>query len=160
MDSGAYLAWRHHKTIDVAAYCTFLHANRYIHTYINVDEINPRDPEESGLRSFQNFLKMRQRGLDPMPVFHVRETWVDISILVARISAWLAHHQEEKLNRITNSVSRSLRTAAASQRFMPLVTAFERDCDAIHSIPPMARFGYYAACATPASRVWPKPMMT
>ena len=75
MDSGAYLAWKRDTIIDVAAYCTFLHANQYVDVYINVDEINPRDPAESGLRSYQNFLTMRQRGLDPMPVYHVREDW-------------------------------------------------------------------------------------
>jgi hypothetical protein len=73
VDSGAYIAYRRNQIIDPLRYCDFLHANPHVHTYVNLDFINPRDPDESAILSFENFQIMRARGLDPIPVYHVRE---------------------------------------------------------------------------------------
>jgi hypothetical protein len=75
MDSGAYLAWKRHQVIPVDAYCAFLHANPHIDLYVNVDVIGEHDLRSSAVESFHNFQQMRQRGLNPIPVFHIREPW-------------------------------------------------------------------------------------
>jgi hypothetical protein len=74
MDSGAYSAWRLGKAVDLNEYCAFLEANQdWIAHYVNLDTINPRDPEAAARASFDNLVAMRKRGLRPMPVFHAGE---------------------------------------------------------------------------------------
>lgn len=75
IDSGAYTAWRLGKPVVLEEYCEFLRANaQYAAHYVALDEINPEDPEAAARVSFDNYLKMRRMGFDPMPVFHMRES--------------------------------------------------------------------------------------
>jgi hypothetical protein len=79
IDSGAFSAWRLKKPVDLKAYCDWLKRNEsWISHYVVLDEIIPSDPEEAAKRSFENLLYMRKLGLDPIPVYHVKE---DISWL-------------------------------------------------------------------------------
>jgi hypothetical protein len=73
LDSGAYSAFTQNVTIDIEKYIEFLLDNRWITNYVNLDVIIPNDPDEAAHIGFANFEKMRSRGLDPIPVFHVRE---------------------------------------------------------------------------------------
>jgi hypothetical protein len=74
IDSGAYSAWRQGKPIDIDVYCDFLLNNLdWIEVYVALDVINPADPEQAAADSYKNYLHMRKRGLDPMPVWHVKE---------------------------------------------------------------------------------------
>ena len=74
IDSGAFSAWKLGKPIDVDEYCDFLLANlEWIPIYVALDVINPNDPEEAAAASHKNFLHMRKRGLNPLPVWHVKE---------------------------------------------------------------------------------------
>jgi len=76
LDSGAYSAWRMKTPIDIDKYCDFLLENAYwLDYYVNLDVIAPQDPDFAAAESFKNFLHMRKRGLNPIPVFHVRETF-------------------------------------------------------------------------------------
>lgn len=85
LDSGAYSAWRLGKPINIDEYCDYLLANRsWITTYVCLDVINPDDPEAAAAASWENFLHMRKRGLDPMPVYHVKE---DVSWLFRMLDA-------------------------------------------------------------------------
>lgn len=79
LDSGAFSAWRLGKPIKIDEYCDFLLANQsWMGHYVNLDVINPQDPERAASESFDNLMHMRKRGLKPVPVFHVGE---DISWL-------------------------------------------------------------------------------
>ena len=49
-----------------------------------LDVINPDSPEAAAKASFENYAHMRKRGLEPIPVFHVKE---DISWLYRMIDA-------------------------------------------------------------------------
>ena len=74
VDSGAFSAWKLKKPVPLDEYCDYLLANLpWIEHYINLDVINPQNPEEAARASFENLLYMRKRGLKPMPVFHVGE---------------------------------------------------------------------------------------
>ena len=75
VDSGAFSAWQIGKrSIDLHAYCNFIIQNKQqITCYANLDVIAPGDPEYAAKAGFDNLLYMRSKGLDPIPVFHVRE---------------------------------------------------------------------------------------
>lgn len=80
LDSGAFSAWRKQEPIDLDTYCQFLLDNGdVIDTCVVLDYIDPSDPETAAERSFDNWLRMRERGLNPIPVFHAREhiRWLD-----------------------------------------------------------------------------------
>lgn len=77
LDSGAYSAskeserrrkkglinWR--VEIDINSYIDFVEEWKpYLHAYVNLDIIG------DGKRSLENYLYMKSRGLDPIPVFH------------------------------------------------------------------------------------------
>ena len=73
VDSGAYTESRRGIGIDIDRYCAQLSANPWIKTYANLDKIDPDLPEAGATVSHRNFRYMRERGLDPMPVYHDRE---------------------------------------------------------------------------------------
>src|ERR1700678_1129246 len=83
LDSGAYGAWRRGKTIDLDTYCDFIEENKnFVTSYVCLDTIpgsfgkmdkGQREIEVSAQLSFENQLKMRKRGLSPIPVFHQGE---------------------------------------------------------------------------------------
>jgi hypothetical protein len=76
VDSGAYSAWKSGAVIDISEYCDWIEANQsYIKYYINLDVINPNDPEAAARASLDNYLYMRKRGLHPMIVFHAKESF-------------------------------------------------------------------------------------
>ena len=79
LDSGAWSAWRQKKPIDFNKYCDHIKRNEeWIYFYVNLDHIEPGNPQRSAEMSFANLKAMRTQGLDPMPVFHAHE---DISWL-------------------------------------------------------------------------------
>lgn len=83
LDSGAYSAWTQKREISLENYCDFILANQqYIDTSVNLDVIQPGDAEVAAAAGRQNFLRMRERGILPMPVFHARERlkWLDLMI--------------------------------------------------------------------------------
>jgi len=76
LDSGAFSAFTQKKEIDVQKYCDFIRANeQYISKSVNLDVINPQDPEVAAAAGMDNFLIMKDRGINAMPVFHARESW-------------------------------------------------------------------------------------
>jgi hypothetical protein len=80
MDSGAFSSFTQGKVIDLSAYCTFLKQNeKYIYKSVTLDVINPKDPNVAALAGMKNYLEMRTEGLDPIPVYHARESrkWLD-----------------------------------------------------------------------------------
>ena len=84
-DSGAFSAWKLGKPIVLDTYCDYLLANKqWMGAYVALDVINPDSPEAAAKASFENYLHMRKRGLDPIPVFHVKE---DVKWLYRMIDA-------------------------------------------------------------------------
>jgi len=80
LDSGAFSAWTQGKAIDLDAYCDYIERNQeWIGEYVALDVINPKDPQAAAAASFDNLVKMRKRGLRPIPVMHVGESfdWLD-----------------------------------------------------------------------------------
>jgi hypothetical protein len=74
VDSGAFSAWTLNKSIDINKYCDYLHENaEWIECYIALDVIIPEDTEQAAAKGFENFVYMRSRDLDPIPVFHQGE---------------------------------------------------------------------------------------
>lgn len=73
LDSGAFSAWKSGTVIDFEEYCRFLqtHAEK-VTTYAALDVIG--DPEAS----MDTYLRMKGRGLNPLPAYHEGE---DISYL-------------------------------------------------------------------------------
>lgn len=82
VDSGAYSAWSRKTEIDLDEYCAFIKANAdHIEVYASLDVI-PGEPgrpattaerEAAAEASWQNYLYMRNEGLDPLPVYHYGE---------------------------------------------------------------------------------------
>ena len=83
LDSGAFSAAQLGRVIDRVRYCDFaLEARDWPDvevTIVNLDEIDRNDPEEAARIGYDNFLYMRSRGLNPMPVLHEGESpnWLD-----------------------------------------------------------------------------------
>lgn len=75
VDSGAYIAFKRNLRIDLDVYCRWLSNNPHITEYFVLDVINPRDVEDSALLSYYNYVRMRERDLQPIPVFHLGEDW-------------------------------------------------------------------------------------
>jgi hypothetical protein len=74
LDSGAYSAWRLGKPIDLEKYCDWLEANiDWIGPYVALDVIGPNDSEAAAKASYTNLVRMQQRGLKPIPVWHAGE---------------------------------------------------------------------------------------
>lgn len=74
LDSGAYSAWRSGKPIDLEKYCDWLEKNmNWIGPYVALDVIGPNDSEVAAEASYKNLLRMHQRGLKPIPVWHAGE---------------------------------------------------------------------------------------
>lgn len=74
LDSGAYSAWKLGKPIDLEKYCNWLLANQdWLGPIVALDVINPGDSEAAAEAGFKNLLRMRERGLDPIPVWHAGE---------------------------------------------------------------------------------------
>jgi len=83
LDSGAYSAHTKGVAIDITAYGDFLLANKAdIYHAVNLDVIAPESPEAAAAAGWNNFLRMRKRGIDVMPVFHARENvkWLDMML--------------------------------------------------------------------------------
>ena len=65
LDSGAFSAKTQKKELNIDEYIDYIKENEGIFTrYFNLDVIG------DGAKSYQNFLYMRKRGLDPIPVWH------------------------------------------------------------------------------------------
>lgn len=74
LDSGAFSAFTRKKSIDLKAYTRFILENeQHFTAAINLDVINPKDPEAAAEEGWSNFLYMREQGVKPIPVFHARE---------------------------------------------------------------------------------------
>lgn len=83
LDSGAFSAWTMKKEIGLEEYCDFALSNQqYIQKVVNLDVIGPGDPETAAEAGRVNFLRMRDRGIESMPVVHARESfkWLDLMI--------------------------------------------------------------------------------
>ena len=88
LDSGAFSAWMHGESLDLADYISYLKANRdLVALYVNMDVLpgrpgkkpTPAQVEESAARSYDNLQVMKRAGLSPIPVFHGGERfeWLD-----------------------------------------------------------------------------------
>lgn len=76
VDSGAFSAFTQKKVVDLNAYCDFLTSNsQHIYKSVCLDVIDPEGPDVAAAKGWDNYLRMRDRGLNPMPVFHAREHW-------------------------------------------------------------------------------------
>lgn len=93
IDSGAFSAWRRGAVIDIDQYADFLHQNiELIDYYVNLDVIpgefgrvpSQAEVDASANASWENFLHLRGRGLESIPVFHQGEDfkWLE-TMLVA-----------------------------------------------------------------------------
>ncbi|MCK5235413.1 MAG: hypothetical protein KAR06_00395 [Deltaproteobacteria bacterium] len=91
LDSGAFTAWTKKVVIDIDDYIEFIHKYKpYLNSYVNLDVIpaefgrkaTPQEVKESAQKSFENFLYMRDNGLDPIPVFHYGEDFKWLEAMV------------------------------------------------------------------------------
>lgn len=74
MDSGAFSVWKQGGTLSLDTYMEYLRTWKdLIHVYAALDVIG------SAEGSFENYLRMRDAGLDPIPCFHHGEplSWLE-----------------------------------------------------------------------------------
>lgn len=84
LDSGAFSAFTKSSSVDLETYTQFaLQNSEHICKTVNLDVINPQNPEEAAKAGRDNFLYMRDKGVDPLPVFHARESlkWLDLMLM-------------------------------------------------------------------------------
>lgn len=85
LDSGAFSAWYHKESVDLDAYIEFIkeHRKRF-YSIVALDVIpgemakaakTTRDIEEAAAQSNRNYVYMRTKGIDPIPVFHMGENF-------------------------------------------------------------------------------------
>jgi hypothetical protein len=90
LDSGAYSAFTRGGSIDLNSYIPFVKANREVTCYVNLDVIpgepgsnrrewRPKIIDQASRESYENYARMRDAELDPIPVFHQDEAfdWLD-----------------------------------------------------------------------------------
>ena len=82
IDSGAFSAWRRGAKIDLDHYADFIREHiELIDYYVNLDVIpgefgripDQSEVDASASASWDNFLYLRDRGLESIPVFHQGE---------------------------------------------------------------------------------------
>lgn len=82
LDSGAYSAWSRGAEIDLDEYIEFIRANiQWIDVYANLDCLagrpgvptSPQEREAAAAKSWDNYMYMKNAGLDPIPVYHIGE---------------------------------------------------------------------------------------
>lgn len=82
LDSGAFSAWSTGKPIDLDEYCEFIRHNiEYLDVYAALDCIpgskdrpaSAKERDEAARISWENYLYMKNQGLDPLPVYHYGE---------------------------------------------------------------------------------------
>lgn len=82
LDSGAFSAWRRGEVIVLSEYIEFIKANKqWISWYVNLDcipgkpakEPTEAEKEQAAETSWQNYISMREAGLDPIVVYHKGE---------------------------------------------------------------------------------------
>jgi hypothetical protein len=87
------------KRIPLAEYVDFVERHHdYLTHYVNLDEIpgtpgaNPtsRQVDEAAHASWSNYLKMREAGLDPWPVFHIGERFLWLEKMVSAGAKYVA----------------------------------------------------------------------
>lgn len=83
MDSGAFSAYNSGKTIDLETYIDFCLSLR--ETDQTLKEIIALDVIGDGPGSLKNSLRMKERGVDAMPVFHIGDDW---AILKEYCAGW------------------------------------------------------------------------
>ena len=77
LDSGAYSAWKGNKGVDIDDYIDYVKRNKeVIEHFINLDVIGDCQ------KSYENFLYMKNKGLNPLPVFHWKSDmkWLDMYV--------------------------------------------------------------------------------
>jgi hypothetical protein len=75
LDSGAFTVWKQGKSVSLDDYIAFIQQYREsIECYAALDVIMPGNPERAAGEGFDNLRYMQGKGLDPVPVFHVRES--------------------------------------------------------------------------------------
>lgn len=79
LDSGAFSAANQGEVLDVEKYAQFILANRqHISVPVNLDVVaystsDIEGAQECAEKSYRNFLYLKDKGIDSMPVFHVNE---------------------------------------------------------------------------------------
>jgi hypothetical protein len=88
LDSGAFSCWRQGKSIDIDLYADFcLSRKGMFHVAVNLDVLPgtpkrkaaPAELEACARQGFENWIHLRKRGVDTLPVFHQGEPhwWID-----------------------------------------------------------------------------------
>lgn len=84
LDSGAFSAWNRGEEIKLSDYIDYLNDNKdLLSSYVSLDMLPPGDAvyktsdeyELSATVSYSNQQKMKEAGLQPIPVFHQGEEW-------------------------------------------------------------------------------------
>jgi hypothetical protein len=79
LDSGAFSAWSKGKQINLDSYIEFIKNNDFLlKAYATLDDI--KDPKKTE----ENTEYMREKGLDPIPVFHWGEPYEILDKLIAK----------------------------------------------------------------------------
>jgi|SRR5208282_5735148 len=81
LDSGAFSAFSLGKPISLPHYINFIKTNQqHIGKVINLDVIGTGDAEQAAKEGRNNFLEMRESGLDVIPVYHAKESrkWLEL----------------------------------------------------------------------------------
>jgi len=82
LDSGIFGAWSRGESLSLDAYIDYVREHQdYLWFYINMDVIpgefrkarSAEQVEHSAAQGYKNLLRMKKRGLQPMPVFHQGE---------------------------------------------------------------------------------------
>jgi hypothetical protein len=93
LDSGAYSAWSGGGRVDLDPYIDFIKQNKqFLSGYVTLDKIpgengrRDNDPvalEHAASISYRNHQKMRNKGLNPIPVIHrgERDYWLEKYLL-------------------------------------------------------------------------------
>jgi hypothetical protein len=83
LDSGAFSSFTQGLPVDLVAYTNFCLSNsKHVAHVVNLDVIKPGNPEVAASEGRQNFLYMKEKGVEVLPVYHARERlkWFDLML--------------------------------------------------------------------------------
>src|ERR1039458_10077668 len=83
LDSGAFSAFTQGVPINLDKYAKFILDNqKHLYYPVNLDVINPGNGELAAEMGYKNFLTLKSKGIESMPVYHQYETlkWLDLML--------------------------------------------------------------------------------
>ena len=154
LDSGAYSAWKSGASIDLDEYVKFIKKyGEYFESCVALDVIpgsagsmENADIEKAAAESRENYLAMRDQGLDPIPVFHQGEDmkWLERMLDDGAQYVGISPYMRSSINQVIDWMDKCF-DIVTDRDGRPIV---KTHCFGATALPLVMRFPFYTADST------------